>query len=117
MSTTSELAFALSILQILNWLCEDLFAELSQSVSLKATEMHIPLRRRFKKLPIIALGCLLRSLFKIQLAGECPIVITANCDNPLLGRSGGECILEVGGRITSIFHRGLQNVWHNDFCF
>ena len=44
--------------------------------------MHIPLRECFKTLPIIAVGCLLHSLFKIQLAGECPVVITTCCDHP-----------------------------------
>ena len=67
--------------------------------------MYIPLRRCFKKLPIIAVGCLLHSLFKIQLAGERPIVITANCDNPLprgkthLGGRGTDyqCLSCIGG--------------------
>lgn len=83
----------LSVLWLLNRLCEDLFAELSQCVSLKASQMNIPLRECFKKLPIIAVGCLLHSLFKIQLAGECPIVITTYCDNPHMK---GKMDLELG---------------------
>lgn len=76
--------------------------------------MNIPLRECFKKLPIIAVGCLLHSLFKIQLAGECPIVITTYCDNP---HTKGKMDLELGDGLQWYFRGDLKMYDPTAFVF